>query len=89
MSKSEKGTPLRGRKSMKAAIWYGRRDVRVEDVPEPLAPPPGQVKIEVSWCGICGTDLHEYLGGPLKIPADAPHPMRYSQLPNTKPVWTG
>jgi (R,R)-butanediol dehydrogenase/meso-butanediol dehydrogenase/diacetyl reductase len=66
---------------MKAAIWYGRRDVRIEDIPEPSAPPPGQVKIEVSWCGICGTDLHEYLGGPLKIPADAPHPMTGVQAP--------
>jgi (R,R)-butanediol dehydrogenase/meso-butanediol dehydrogenase/diacetyl reductase len=66
---------------MKAAIWYGRRDIRVEDVPEPPPPPPGQVKIEVAWCGICGTDLHEYLGGPIKIPANAPHPMTGVQAP--------
>jgi len=66
---------------MKAAIWHGRQDIRVENIPEPPSPPPGQVKIEVRWCGICGTDLHEYLGGPLKIPADAPHPLTGVQSP--------
>jgi (R,R)-butanediol dehydrogenase/meso-butanediol dehydrogenase/diacetyl reductase len=66
---------------MKAAVWHAQRDVRVEDVPEPPAPPPGQVKIEVHWTGICGTDLHEYLGGPLYIPADGPHPMTGVQAP--------
>ena len=66
---------------MKAAVWHGRRDVRVEDVPEPPSPPPGQVKVEVAWCGICGTDLHEYVSGPIKIPADAPHPMTGVQAP--------
>ena len=66
---------------MKAAVWHAQRDVRVEDVSEPPAPPPGQVKIEVGWTGICGTDLHEYLGGPLYIPADSPHPMTGVQAP--------
>ena len=66
---------------MKAAVWYGRRDVRIEDVPEPPSPPPAQVKVEVAWCGICGTDLHEYVSGPIKIPADAPHPMTGVQAP--------
>jgi len=66
---------------MKAVVWHGRKDVRVEEVPEPPPPPPGQVQVEVAWCGICGTDLHEYLGGPLYIPADAPHPLTGAQAP--------
>ena len=66
---------------MKAAVWHARRDVRVEDVSEPPSPSPGQVKVEVAWCGICGTDLHEYMSGPIKIPADAPHPMTGVQAP--------
>ncbi len=66
---------------MKAAIWYARGDVRVENVPEPPSPAAGQVKIKVAWCGLCGTDLHEYLGGPLYIPADAPHPLTGAQAP--------
>ncbi|MBN1665412.1 MAG: zinc-binding dehydrogenase [Deltaproteobacteria bacterium] len=47
---------------MKKAIYYGIRDVRVVDVPEP-EPGPGQVKVKVKYCGICGSDLHEYLHG--------------------------
>lgn len=58
---------------MKAAIWYGAKDVRVEDVP--TAPPgPGEVTIEVAYCGICGSDLHEYADGPHAIPVGDPHP---------------
>ncbi|MDA8142135.1 MAG: zinc-binding dehydrogenase [Desulfobacteraceae bacterium] len=48
---------------MNKAIYYGIRDVRVEDVPEPEIG-PGQVKIAIKYCGICGSDLHEYLHGP-------------------------
>jgi (R,R)-butanediol dehydrogenase/meso-butanediol dehydrogenase/diacetyl reductase len=66
---------------MKAAVWHGRKDVRVDEVPEPPSPPAGQVKIEVAACGICGTDLHEYLGGPIYVPADAPHPLTGAQAP--------
>ena len=53
---------------MKAAIWHGRKDVRVENVPEPPTPGPGEVKIKVHRCGICGSDLHEYDAGPIFIP---------------------
>lgn len=60
---------------MKAAVWHGRGDVRIESVSDPPAPGPGQVQVEVIWCGICGTDLHEYLAGPLYIPTKEPHPL--------------
>lgn len=66
---------------MKAAMWYGRRDVRVEDIPEPPFPPQGQVKVEIAACGICGTDMHEYLGGPVYIPASKPHPLTGVRAP--------
>lgn len=52
---------LREDLGMKAALWYGKRDVRVEDIEEPKAT-KNNVKIKVKWCGICGSDLHEYLG---------------------------
>ncbi|MCU1426575.1 MAG: putative zinc-binding alcohol dehydrogenase [Actinomycetia bacterium] len=42
---------------MPAAVFQGLRDVSVEDVPVPT-PGPGEVLIEVSHCGICGSDLH-------------------------------
>lgn len=48
--------------SMKAARYHGRRDVRIEDISIP-EPGPDECLIEVEWCGICGTDLHEYLAG--------------------------
>ena len=60
---------------MMAAVWHGRRDIRVERFPDPGQPAPDQVRVQVSWCGICGTDLEEYLFGPLFIPADKPNPL--------------
>ena len=65
---------------MKAALWYGREDVRVQEVEEPNVV-EGSVKIKVKWCGICGSDLHEYLGGPIFIPQDAPHPISGDKAP--------
>jgi (R,R)-butanediol dehydrogenase / meso-butanediol dehydrogenase / diacetyl reductase len=66
---------------MKAAVWHGRHDVRIEDVIEPPPPPPGQLQVRVVWCGICGTDLHEYEGGPLYIPLHRPHLLTGVQAP--------
>ncbi len=59
---------------MKAAVWYGRNDLRIMDVDLPRIA-PGKVKIKVNCCGICGTDLHEFAAGPIFIPATEPHPM--------------
>jgi (R,R)-butanediol dehydrogenase / meso-butanediol dehydrogenase / diacetyl reductase len=60
---------------MRAARFHGQRDIRVEDIPEP-AVRPGTVKIRVEWCGICGTDLYEYLDGPIFCPTpEEPHPL--------------
>jgi (R,R)-butanediol dehydrogenase / meso-butanediol dehydrogenase / diacetyl reductase len=66
---------------MRAAVWHNRRDVRIEEVQSPPRPPRGQVQVRVSWCGICGTDLHEYQGGPIYIPVDRPHPLTGVQAP--------
>ena len=52
---------------MKAARFHAREDVRIDDIPEPETT-EGAVKIKVDWCGICGTDLHEYLEGPILTP---------------------
>lgn len=66
---------------MKAAMYHGRRDIRIEDVPEPETG-PGQVKVRVEWCGICGTDLHEYLDGPIFCPpVGAPHALTGEEVP--------
>lgn len=68
---------------MKAVVFHGREDVRLEDVPEQEVG-PGSVKVKVDWCGICGTDLHEYLGGPIFVPAPgSPHPLTGETAPVT------
>lgn len=54
---------------MKALRWYGKKDLRYEDIPEPF-PGPGQVKAKISFAGICGTDLREYDDGPRVISID-------------------
>ncbi|MFZ2509999.1 MAG: 2,3-butanediol dehydrogenase [Gordonia sp. (in: high G+C Gram-positive bacteria)] len=66
---------------MRAARYYDRNDIRIEDIAEPELK-PGTVAIEVAWCGICGTDLHEYLEGPIFIPpAGHPHPISGEAAP--------
>ncbi|HUZ51527.1 MAG TPA: alcohol dehydrogenase catalytic domain-containing protein [Streptosporangiaceae bacterium] len=58
---------------MRAAVWHAAGDLRVQDVPEPGEPGPGQAVVAVSFCGICGTDLHEFTEGPVLIrPAEHP-----------------
>lgn len=67
---------------MKALRWHNQKDVRLEDIDEPVIK-PNQVKMKVKWCGICGSDLHEYLGGPIFIPVDDPHPLTGEVAPVT------
>jgi threonine dehydrogenase-like Zn-dependent dehydrogenase len=45
---------------MKALTWHGRRDVRVETVPDPVIEDPADVIIEVTSTGLRGSDLHLY-----------------------------
>src|SRR5829696_4419562 len=44
-------------KTMRATVFHGVNDIRVEDVPRPKAG-PGEVVIRVTLTTICGTDLH-------------------------------
>ncbi len=66
---------------MKAVRFHGKRDIRVEDVPAPSAPlSAGEVLVRPIVCGICGTDLHEYVGGPIVTPSK-PHVYTGAQNP--------
>ena len=47
---------------MKAARFYDRNDIRIEDIPAPKVA-PGEVLVKVAWCGICGTDLQDRKSG--------------------------
>src|SRR5258708_14061746 len=46
---------------MKAALLYGPRDIRLAQVPDPSAG-PREVIVKMSFCGVCGTDLHGWEG---------------------------
>src|SRR4051795_2006005 len=45
---------------MKAVTWHGKRDVRVDTVPDPGIQDPTDVIVRVTSSGICGSDLHLY-----------------------------
>jgi threonine dehydrogenase-like Zn-dependent dehydrogenase len=56
---------------MKALTWQGKRDVSVEEVPDPRIEEPTDVVIEVTSTAICGSDLHLYeVLGPFLHPGD-------------------
>ena len=68
---------------MRAVQFFGRRDIRVTDVSEPV-PGADEVIVAVEWAGICGTDIHEYTVGPQVIPRKGrPHPVTGEVLPVT------
>ncbi|KAF2744778.1 GroES-like protein [Sporormia fimetaria CBS 119925] len=71
------------RPTMKAAQFHGALDIRVNEVPRP-EPKDNEALIAVEWCGICGSDLHEYIMGAITIPtAERPHPLTKESLPVT------
>ncbi len=45
---------------MKAVTYHGKRDVRVDDVPDPTIEQPTDAIVRVTSSGICGSDLHLY-----------------------------
>jgi (R,R)-butanediol dehydrogenase/meso-butanediol dehydrogenase/diacetyl reductase len=65
---------------VRAARYYGQKDIRVEDVAAARIREPDDVLIAPSYCGICGTDLHEYAVGPIVTPT-SPHPLTGATLP--------
>src|SRR5437773_9286034 len=65
---------------MRALRFHSARDLRIDDVPEPPAAAAGEVVVRVATCGICGTDLHEYMAGPIVTPVE-PHPLTGAQNP--------
>jgi threonine dehydrogenase-like Zn-dependent dehydrogenase len=45
---------------MKAVVWHGKRDVRVDDVPDPKIEEPTDALVRLTTTNICGSDLHLY-----------------------------
>src|SRR5215208_2346678 len=54
--RSAAGSPVR----MKAVTWHGKRDVRVDDVPDPVIQHPTDAIVRITTTAICGSDLHLY-----------------------------
>ena len=65
---------------MRAAVFHGARDIRIENLPMPT-PGPGELLLEVRSSGICGTDALEWDRGPILTPVDRPHPVSGHQGP--------
>lgn len=63
---------------MKAVRIYGAKDARLEDVTI-ADPKDDEVQLKVKYCGICGSDLHEYTEG-LTLPT-VKHPISGQSLP--------
>src|SRR5256885_1482845 len=57
---------------MKAAVYYGPGDVRIEDVREPEPPGPAEVVIQVKMGSLCGTDASQYKAATM-VPLHGPH----------------
>ncbi len=57
---------------MKAAVYYGPGDVRIENVPEPGSPGPAEVIIRVKMGSLCGTDASQYKAATM-VPLKGPH----------------
>jgi (R,R)-butanediol dehydrogenase/meso-butanediol dehydrogenase/diacetyl reductase len=64
---------------MRAALFYGREDLRLTTVPDP-EPRAGEVLLRVRYNGICGSDLLEYYDGPVTS-RSTPHPLTGVQNP--------
>jgi threonine dehydrogenase-like Zn-dependent dehydrogenase len=45
---------------MKAVVWHGKRDVRVDTVPDPTIQDPLDAIVRITTTAICGSDLHLY-----------------------------
>ncbi|MBO0776861.1 MAG: alcohol dehydrogenase catalytic domain-containing protein, partial [Actinobacteria bacterium] len=45
---------------MKAVTWQGKRDIRVETVPDPAIQEPADAIVKITSSNICGSDLHLY-----------------------------
>ncbi len=65
---------------MRAAVYYGARDIRSETVPVP-ARAANEILIRVLRSGLCGTDVTEWLSGPHMIPLHHEHPHSHHEGP--------
>ncbi len=65
---------------MRAAVYYGPQDIRIEAMPRP-EPLPHEILLEITAAGICGTDAHEFETGPHQFAIGGVHPRSGHQGP--------
>ena len=52
---------------MKAVVWHGKQDVRVDDVPDPRIEEPTDAIVSITTSAVCGCELHQYAKCPLSV----------------------
>jgi threonine dehydrogenase-like Zn-dependent dehydrogenase len=55
---------------MRAAVYHGPRDMRIDQVPDPIIQAPTDVVARITHAGICGSDLWSYRGIDQRTPGD-------------------
>ena len=65
---------------MQAIVYHGNKDIRLDDIPEPV-PGPGEVKLRVTNASICATDIEEWQYGPLWVQHGSPNKLTGRQTP--------
>lgn len=65
---------------MKAAVYEGRKTLNVKDIDQPHVLAEREILLKPLYCGICGTDLHEYRDGPNSTLRE-PHPYTGARIP--------
>ncbi|KAL4974553.1 hypothetical protein BDW66DRAFT_167641 [Aspergillus desertorum] len=75
-----------------ALQYYGPKDVRLKQVAARYSPSlipchADEVRIQIAYCRICGSDIHEYLGGPIfSPPAGTKNPGTVVELGSSVPA---
>ena len=75
-------------KTMKAVVFRGKDDIRLEEVPRPVAG-PGEAVIRITTTTICGTDVHIVRGEYPVKPASSSATSRLASLRSSAPDSTG
>lgn len=68
---------------MRALAYFGKGDIHfTHELEEPQITTADELVIDIAYCGICGTDLHEYTDGPIFFPKDGHrHEISDNELP--------
>lgn len=66
---------------MQAIVWHAKGAVKVQNIPMAHEPDYGEIRVRVAYSGICGTDIEEYVEGPINIPVSAPHILTNKRAP--------